>query len=143
RCTENRHSTQNFCTPPHGFYRFPLFWPTGIHFYCTSGRFCGHLSDDGVRQPVGRMCGGPRPFACAVGACRAGALQKAGGSFVTGGPTKRPARDEAADAAWGWQAREYRRMTNVEAKRFAFPEINPIFAERMTQLRAYHHHHRI
>ncbi|MCR5070864.1 MAG: hypothetical protein K6A62_02915, partial [Bacteroidales bacterium] len=50
RCTENRHSTQNFCTPPHGFYRFPLFWPTGIHFYCTSGRFCGHLSDDGLRD---------------------------------------------------------------------------------------------
>lgn len=27
-----------------------------------------------LRQPVGRMCGGPRPFACAVGGC-AGAVR--------------------------------------------------------------------
>ena len=50
RCTENRHSAQFFGTPPPGFCRNAVFWPTGVHFYCTRGRFCGYLSLPGMQD---------------------------------------------------------------------------------------------
>jgi len=52
RCTEKRHSTQYFWTPPPAICRNAVFWPTGVHFYCTSGRLCGHLSECGGESAV-------------------------------------------------------------------------------------------
>ena len=39
-----------FWTPPPGFCRNAVSWPTGVHFYCTRGRFCGYLSLLGMQD---------------------------------------------------------------------------------------------
>ncbi len=44
RCPRNRHSTRFFWTPVGILGCFRLFCGGGVHFYCTRGRFCGHLS---------------------------------------------------------------------------------------------------
>ena len=43
RCPQKRHPTQYFWTPIGVFYHFRLISMGGVHFYCTRGRFCGHL----------------------------------------------------------------------------------------------------
>ena len=43
RCPRNRYSTHFFWTPVGVFGLLGLFCGGGVHFYRTSGRFCGHL----------------------------------------------------------------------------------------------------